>query len=782
MAEHEEDGFSFGDFKFATPPPPSHLQPQPQSQINGVTSTSNIADVWGDFFFNPSPPQSTPSQSQFNLPDNNGFSSSFNWAQPVSGPSPIRVDPGPTKPAIGASPLSLFGEVDPNPNTQSNGNFDFTGFNMNFNGVASDLSIENGNKKNDNNEEEDEDEWEFKGAFSGNSVTEQGNSKDGSVVSKSKIELSMKKEQEKQDASQFVDHKLGVNGLGPQSIDFFAAPYENETNHQSSEMAVGIKSNASTTNGFMWDPFPEVELIDNGGGISASSMNQDDDFDDFGDFIDASREVVSKEQQEQVGNDVNPAEVQLPNGEAQEKQTQTKHSRGALPLSLFCDDSEESSDSLNLQNEVAQMPTLNPVNSFSGQKPAISIKDLVSNLYSEAQLTSSVDSTVKPAENGVHSPPKAAVTTSLDEDDDWDDDSWEFKGAYSDNGVGEQLSTAIPGNVAQKQLPELQIYIDFYDELRGSLCFLLSCQLDELKKARSSDVNGNGGKAEALDDEMQEVSKLLEEKMISKEVFSKKDLERSTCLDKFLDVLQGPNFNVIEAEFSLTKKLQLAVSDWRVTAELLRHAISMLKVLLLGTADDQSLYVLTWSKVINVCVQELSHGASIWKRASEKNVQHQILSDSRGQQFIQALGEIYKVVEILGLSAKVYKQWILLSPSSDPSQFFSVLFECGALWVNSGLERALQNLSDGIDFQCNESAKTLVTSITNIRDIDVVAVHDRVFREHKSICRLSLLPQEIMADLKTVTWGEKPYFLNLANLWENLISSTPPQLPNLQIS
>uniref|UniRef100_A0A803KP81 Synergin gamma C-terminal domain-containing protein n=1 Tax=Chenopodium quinoa TaxID=63459 RepID=A0A803KP81_CHEQI len=738
MAEHDEDGFSFGDFKFTPPPPPSHLQPQPQ--INGVTSTSKIADVWGDFFFNPSPPPSTPSQSQFNLPDNNGFSSSFNWAQPVSGPSPIRVDPGPNKPpkpSIGALPLSLIGEVDPNPNVQSNGSFDLNGFNMNFNGVASDLSIENGNKKNG------------------------------------------------QDAFKSVDPKLGVNGFGPQSIDFFAALYENGANHQSSEMDVSIKSSTSTTNGFMWDPFPEAELIGNGGGLNASSMNQDDDSDDFGDFVDASQEVVSKEKQEQVGDRMDPAEAQLPNGEAQEKQTQTKPSRGALPLSLFCDDTEESSDPLNLQNEVAPMPTLTPANSFSGQKPVISIKDLVSNLYSQAQLTSSVDSTVKPAENGVQSPLNVAVTTSFEEDDDWDDDSWEFKGAYSDNGVGEQLSPAIPGYIAQKQLPELRIYMDFYDQLRGSLCFLLSCQLDDLKKARSSDVvNGNGGKAEALDDEMQEVSKLLEESVTSKEVLSKKDLERSSCLNKFLEILQGPKFNVIEAEFSLSKRLQLAANEWKVAAELLRHAISMLKILSLGTADEQSLYVTTWSKIINVCVQELSHGASIWKRASEKNVQHQILLNSRGQKFIQALGEIFKVVELLGVSAKVYKPWILLSVS-DSSQFFSVLFECGALWVNSGLEGALQNLSDDIDFQCNETAKPIVASITNICEIDVVAVHDLVFRGHKTTCQMSLLPQEILTDLKTlktVTWGGKPYFLNLANLWANLISSNPPQLPNLQVS
>ena len=67
-----------------------------------------------------------------------------------------------------------------------------------------------------------------------------------------------------------------------------------------------------------------------------------------------------------------------------------------------------------------------------------------------------------------------------------------------------------------------------------------------------------------------------------------------------------------------------------MAAELLRHALSMLKILYLGSAYEQSIYVSTWSKIINVCLQELSYGALIWKRASEEKIKHQILSDSQG--------------------------------------------------------------------------------------------------------------------------------------------------------
>lgn len=69
-----------------------------------------------------------------------------------------------------------------------------------------------------------------------------------------------------------------------------------EDNHQPSTMNVGLKSATSTTNGVMWDPFSVVEDIGNRSGITASSVNGEEEFDDFGDFIDASQEVMSNEQ------------------------------------------------------------------------------------------------------------------------------------------------------------------------------------------------------------------------------------------------------------------------------------------------------------------------------------------------------------------------------------------------------------------------------------------------------------------------------------------------------
>ena len=96
-------------------------------------------------------------------------------------------------------------------------------------------------------------------------------------------------------SSDFFAASFG-NDPDHQSSDFFAAPFGNSPNHQSSGHNVDYNVSTSTTNGFMWYPFPRVENIGNGGGMNTVSINQGDDFDDFEDFVDASQEVVSKEQ------------------------------------------------------------------------------------------------------------------------------------------------------------------------------------------------------------------------------------------------------------------------------------------------------------------------------------------------------------------------------------------------------------------------------------------------------------------------------------------------------
>ena len=69
----------------------------------------------------------------------------------------------------------------------------------------------------------------------------------------------------------------------------------------------------------------------------------------------------------------------------------------------------------------------------------------------------------------------------MGDDDDWDDNSWEFKDALSEAGIEEQSSSASPGTVPQvlsEAMTSLQICMDLYVKLREFLCILLSHQLN----------------------------------------------------------------------------------------------------------------------------------------------------------------------------------------------------------------------------------------------------------------------------------------------------------------
>lgn len=899
----DDEGFSFGDFKFATLQP----QSQPLTTINGgLTSTSqDDDDDWGDFFVAPPHPQPQtqatffngfssflPQSHLINPPNNSKSKPSINFdpfsstpTRPSSDPAPIRPDQdsnGARKPK-GALPVSLFCEVvepdsksfDTKDNIHSNGSLDPKfpaqsgkigvdvvanggGFNnevfgnfgiqnqprigsgLNSGALGSDLNLngffdpkfpaQNGNNGVDvvtngggfNNKggvlgnlhiqsqqikaeiesdlnsgglapdsnnlddgDEGDDEWVFMGAFPGNGIVKQNEEQGASMLPGSKAEpeavVRTPEKQAGQDVSISAGQKHSSNDSLPRFIDLFAAHHG--AIHKSNEMDVRLNSSSTAvnTNGFVLDLFEGNEAMGNGSGISVSPTNEDDDFDDFGDFIDASQEFASQKEDQCTSHSV---VEHSPSEKTQDPQTQQENSGGPLPLSLFSDGLEESSDSLTQQNEIFQKPTSVPRNGFNAQGLGLSIHDLLSDLYSEAQSTSSVDCNKSPAENGIHSPQKTEDTTTVGDDDDWDDNSWEFKDALSETGIEEQSSSASPGTVPQflsEAMTSLQICMDLYVKLREFLCILLSHQLNVDEKSQSTHTDGDDGLVESSSYDVEEAYKLLEGYITTEEVLSKRHLNRSHCLNEVLEALQGPKCKVIESAYSLSERLQLATNDWRIAAELLRHATSVLHILSLGSAEDQSVYVSSWSKLVSVCAQELKHGALIWERALEKNVQGQILSDNQGQQYIQALGEIYKVVELLRLSTKLFKPWVLLS-LSDPQQLYGLLEECVSLWPTSGLEEALQQISDNVGTGLNEAPKAFISLIKNIQNVDVLAVHEHVFIQRRSTCRLSLLPQEILSDLKVVEWNNEPYFLILANLWANLSSPDPPQLPRLHFS
>jgi hypothetical protein len=114
-----------------------------------------------------------------------------------------------------------------------------------------------------------------------------------------------------------------------------------------------------------------------------------------------------------------------------------------------------------------------------------------------------------------------------------------------------------------------------------------------------------------------------------------------------------------------------------------------------------------------------------------------VFGENSGKRYILALGEIYRVVEVLGASTKLYKPWILLS-SGDASLLVGLLGECYSIWSSSGLEDALKSISDHIDFEYDGTIKALLESINHIHNIDALALQNHVF-SGQPMCRLSAL-------------------------------------------
>lgn len=594
---------------------------------------------------------------------------------------------------------------------------------------------------------EEDDGWEFKVAESG-TPTGDGNSKvDGKGPH----------------SPEGFENTFGFGNGVVLPTDLFAA--SDGISVKSHELNFGDFSKSSATpNGISFNSFSESkQKDDNKNGSTSVPVNGNvDNGENLWEFKDAFSETGSKEK---MGN-----EVKLENH------------KGALPLSLFGDGEHEIDNSLIYQDALTSNPDPTArVNAKTSPRSNISINDLISSLYSQAERNSSVNHMQSPSEDHLGSTQKGAL---IEDDGDFDDDSWEFKGSFS-RSIGEsQTSTPADGdshikystNVEQKE------YADFYSKLKDELYVVARCHLDNLKKARGeASLCGEDANTKALDKEIQDLSnEFHKDCIIAKEPQSENRLTSNISLNEFVEVLQETKFHALESEYHLSERLSLAEKDWRSAIELLKHAASTSKILTLGSKEEQCNYVSTWFKVLSACARELTHGASIWKQSLEKNVHSQIISDPRGKLYILALGEIYRSVEVLGSSAKFYKPWLFLS-YADPTGIFFLLRECSSLWSSSGLEEAFLSISDPIGSEYNVTPKELLESVKYIHDIDVLALHNQVFSGQEPTCRLTLLPAGTVQGMKMVVWNGEHYFLTLANLWANLISIDPPNLPHVHV-
>ncbi|KAI8027931.1 hypothetical protein LOK49_LG02G02117 [Camellia lanceoleosa] len=627
----------------------------------------------------------------------------------------------------------------------------------------------------------DESFGDFECAFTGTGLKQQDKPKVDDI-SHSESEVEVHASDGKAQVDRKVQGNSEVNGFSSEfgngshgSIDSFSASNGFSGKPREVDISFDFKPLTVAQNGFSSDSFFNSE--EKGTDQVVETIDSDESFGDF------EAAFTGTGQGEPKVDDLShfEAEVLTSDGKAQGNETMSKNPKGALPLSIFGDEELETDNSLNIEDAFTYTPSSHPRNGIGSQGSNISIHDLLSNLYSQAEQIPSVDKTEKLTGYGLDSCDKVLDPSLVKCDDDFDDASWEFRDASSQ--TRDQTSLHSPGEAHQKFSTKLKLnnYVDFYCKLKDKLSFVCKCHLDSLKKAQNTaSLSGEDAKAAAIGEEIQEAWKELHKQNVNSEEYSEYQLPRDVCLNEFLEVLHELKFQVLESEYHLSRRLHLAEKDFRSAIELMEHTTSMLNVLTLGSMEDQYIYVSIWFKMISVCAQELKHGSLIWKQLVENNFKSWMLSEPRGKQFILALGEIYRVVVVLGTSIKLYKPWIL-SSSVDSTGIYTLFEECCTLWSSSGIEEALQGISDPIDFEYHSTVEALRESIMYIHNLDALAIGNHVFNQPVSVCRLSLLTSEAVPEMKMVLWSGENYFLTLANLWANLVSSDPPELPHLHV-
>jgi hypothetical protein len=105
-----------------------------------------------------------------------------------------------------------------------------------------------------------------------------------------------------------------------------------------------------------------------------------------------------------------------------------------------------------------------------------------------------------------------------------------------------------------------------------------------------------------------------------------------------------------------------------------------------------------------------------------------------------ALGEIYRVAQILYLSLQRFKPWVLADPGML-SKMLSCLDSCTYAWT-SGLETALKMVIDSSHID-SSLAKALMESIKNITKLEVPNLQKNI-PNNEMQCRLTLLPSSLL--------------------------------------
>nr|GMD05854.1 probable serine/threonine-protein kinase DDB_G0282963 isoform X1 [Ipomoea batatas] len=567
----------------------------------------------------------------------------------------------------------------------------------------------------------------------------------GSVITNE----SVKAKPEARDTNELKTNLLGYSESDNHSIDLFAIAngisgiiHENEVENN--------KPSTSAQNSFIPDSYSE-KSVSNGIADLIPVVEGVETDEDFGEFTGALSDSGSKQEGELKDTDLSHELEAAKSGNKHQVNVIGSNHKGALPLSIFGDEELETDASSTVEDGFIchPFPKID-----KKQEPVISINDLISSLYSQAEHTSSINSLQNHSD--VVEPPDSGASSNLVNDEDaFGDESWEYKGGIP-QGTENKTSIFHHGDSLPSSLSirKLDNYVDFYSELKKELSLYSKYHLGNPQEAgKELDLEGY--------------------------ICEEDDLEGhpswETCFHEFIEVLRKPKFQVLESEYNLSRRLSQMENDFNSAVELINLASIMLRLLTFASAKEQLIYVSVWYKMFSVCTQELKHGTWLWKQISDNDAQSYMFSNTRGRQYILGLVEIYKVAVVLGASVKLYQPWTWLN-SVDFTGIYLLLDECHALWSRLGLEQAILNTSDPAS---TGTIRLSLDNIKSIHDLDAFALQNHIFRQKEVICRLSLLTSEVVNGMKLVIWNGEQYLLTLANLWANLISNDPPELPHL---
>ncbi|CAI0460117.1 unnamed protein product [Linum tenue] len=543
--------------------------------------------------------------------------------------------------------------------------------------------------------------------------------------------------------------------------------------------AAGKMENGPQMQSTIFDSSLNISDLDGGGGVNpnlfATDWNAKEEISDTKQL----NPIVVTETEDLEGEDdweFKVAESESMSIDSSSKAIEIRHSdsQGALPLSLFGDEETEPNDPVFYEVTSVQISAPETREENKGFSSGLSIHDLISSLYSEVEQTATVGHLQDQDENGWGPTGFALASNSSNDAASLDDDdAWEFKDASPVPMAEEQISFPKDPPIKASNI-ELSDWIDLFTKLKEELCLVAFQHLENMKQARgAAALAGEDADLSNMDKEIQDMHNGLLEYGTVPEVHSGDQFLCEIRTRELFELLLHPKFQVIESEYQLSEKLLKVQSDSNSTLLLLKKVVSVMNILTLLSRGEQTSYVSTWSKMLYQCAEELKHGSMIWSHLLQENIQGQVLSSVEGKRYFLALGEIYRVSEVLRCTARLYKPWILLE-RTDSISFYSIMNECSALWSSSGLEEALLSISDG-------SVKALLESVQYLHNLEDDTLYEIVFSGQGYTCQLSGLNPGVVPGMETIVWNGSHYFVKLANLWANLISCDPPNLPRLHV-